>query len=375
MVQAQLGVTREQFQRVLPAPCRILSAVSAEKGLYLVSVPHEGERSLERAMLALNHESLKKSIQFAEPDFLLSGADTTPDDPLFTTSSTDTTKQWHLPRIGAPLGWDVVKQPAAVGALSAAAIASLSVVAVVDTGVDYEHPDLSPNIYVNPGESGGGKDANGVDDDGNGKVDDWRGWNFVENNKDPMDDVGHGTHVAGIIGAAGNNNLGVTGVCWGVKLLPLRIIKKVSTGTYGTYSDAVAAMEYIRTLNSSTSRRVAVANHSWGGRGYSLAMLNAINNPSATSDPLPAGISATYGSGSDMILGQGALEEVVKIKAGMTISGHPCGHAGGDGEQRVHAPERSDDAGGCGCGAGLFQSGATEGQWSAARGSGGQHAV
>lgn len=317
IVQVQKGVTKAQLMRALPDSCRVGDTVVPDKGVYLVSVPAAGDISIERAVMALNHESLQKTIKFAEPDFLMGGADTTPDDPLFTTSPTDTTKQWHLPRIMAPRAWDVVKQPAQVGATPADTIANTTVVAVVDTGLDYTHPDLIPNLYVNPGESGGGKETNGQDDDGNGKIDDYRGWNFVENNNDPMDDVGHGTHVAGIIGSVGNNATGASGVCWGVKMMPLRIIKKLGLGTYGAYSDAVAAMSYMRTMNSPT-QRIRVANHSWGGNGFSLAMLNALNNPLASLAPLPAGLNATYARDVNVLTLGGAPTDIAKVKIGMT---------------------------------------------------------
>jgi alpha-tubulin suppressor-like RCC1 family protein len=135
-----------------------------------------------------------------------------------------------------------------------------------------------------------------------------------------MDDSGHGTHVAGIIGGVGNNSLGITGVCWGVKLLPLRIIKKFGSATYGTYSAAIGALDYIRQLNSPV-RRVAVANHSWGGSGYSLAMLNAINNPLSTNDPLPTGITSSFLRDTNVITLAGLTAQVGRIKIGMTISG------------------------------------------------------
>jgi hypothetical protein len=326
MVQAQPGVTREQLQAALPRGASVLEQVTT-RGLYLVGVPSEGERSVERAVLALNE--LTHVVQFAEPDFVLSGTDTTPNDSLF--GSNTSTQQWHLGKVMAPRAWDVIKQPiaATVGgaAKNATEVANMTVVAIVDTGVDYTHPDLAPNIWLNPGESGAGKETNNVDDDASGKKDDFRGWNFVEENNNPMDDVGHGTHVAGIIGAVGNNNnvngqnnTGVCGVCWGVKLLPLRIIKKQGTGTFGTYSAAVAALDYIRKLNE-TVRKVAVANHSWGGTGYSLAMLNAINNPVTAPDPLPNNVRSTYIKDVNVLTATGASSDLARIKVGMTITG------------------------------------------------------
>ncbi len=313
MVQTEAGVTRERLHRALPAKTRIRDQIT-HGGLYLVEVPAEGERSLERAVLALSN--IKDVVKFAEPDFFMSGSDTTPNDPLYAIAPGP---QWHLPKIMAPRAWDVIKQP------KTPADAESTVVAVVDTGVDYTHPDLAPNLWTNPNEIAG----NGQDDDENGKIDDVRGWDFIGQStvqttivqdNDPIDDSGHGTHVAGIIGAVGNNALGVSGVCWGVKILPLRIIKKVGTGTYGTYSTALGALDYIKTLNRN-GRVVAVANHSWGGSGYSLAMLNSINNPVAAPDPLPGGITSTFLKDVNQLNVGGTITEQAKIKTGMTITG------------------------------------------------------
>ena len=138
------------------------------------------------------------------------------------------------------------------------------VIAEIDTGVDYRHQDLAANIWTNTGEIAG----NGIDDDHDGYVDDTRGWDFANNDNDPMDDNGHGTHVAGTIGAIGNNGLGVTGVAWSAKIMPLKFLDKNGSGAI---SDAIEAINYARVKGAK------VINASWGGGGFSSALQSAIS--------------------------------------------------------------------------------------------------
>lgn len=160
------------------------------------------------------------------------------------------------------------------------------IVAVIDTGVDYTHADLSANMWSNPGEI----PANGLDDDNNGFVDDVRGWDFSNGDNDPMDDHSHGTHVSGTIGATGNNGVGVVGVAWTIKILPLKFLG--SDGS-GTTSNAVRAVEY------ATAAGVDVMSNSWGGGGFSQALLDAIQ---AASDAgiLFVAAAGNYGSDNDL---------------------------------------------------------------------------
>ena|GEM_PF-2778175 len=146
------------------------------------------------------------------------------------------------------------------------------VVGVVDTGIDYEHLDLVSNLWRNPGEtgtdsSGNDKSTNGVDDDANGFVDDFRGWDFVGNDNAPYDEHGHGTHTAGTIGASGNNARGVSGVAWEVSLVPLQIFD--SSGA-GEVSVAMAAIEY------ATMMRFPIINNSWGWSGEPVEALEEL---------------------------------------------------------------------------------------------------
>ncbi|MCX7760997.1 MAG: S8 family serine peptidase [Hydrogenothermaceae bacterium] len=111
-------------------------------------------------------------------------------------------------------------------------------VAVIDSGVKLDHPDLKDNIWKNPGET---DCNNGIDDDNNGYIDDCYGWNFVDNNNNPMDDDGHGTHIAGIIGAVTNNSTGVAGVNWKIKIMPVKILDSNGNGDLLTL---VKALKY-----------------------------------------------------------------------------------------------------------------------------------
>lgn len=140
-------------------------------------------------------------------------------------------------------------------------------IAVIDTGVDYNHPDLKDNMWVNSGESGDGKENNGVDDDNNGYVDDFRGWDFERDDNDPRDDNGHGTHVAGTIGAVGNNGIGVVGVNWTVSIMPLKFLDANGSGRL---SDAIPAVIYAADMGA------RVLSNSWGGGGFSQALRDAI---------------------------------------------------------------------------------------------------
>jgi subtilisin family serine protease len=162
-----------------------------------------------------------------------------PNDPLFS-------EQWALPKVAAPSAWDFTRCEPDV------------IVAVIDTGVDFHHPDLLQNIWLNPGELNG---VSGVDDDGNGLVDDLRGWDFANEDPHPLGPDGHGTHVAGVISAMGNNAVGIAGVCWNAKLM---VLKVQADGSQEMESWAV-----IRAIHYAMDHGARIVNCSFGGSAYS----------------------------------------------------------------------------------------------------------
>lgn len=156
-------------------------------------------------------------------------------------------------------------------------------VAVIDTGVDWDHPDLAGNLYTNPGEAGE-LSENGIDDDGNGFIDDTHGWNFYANDRNSDDDHNHGTHCAGTIGAVANNSEGVAGVVWNVSILP---VKFLSSGGSGTLEAAVESINY------ATLMGVDIMSNSWGGGGFTAIMEDSIKKAR------DAGISFIAAAGND----------------------------------------------------------------------------
>ncbi len=148
-------------------------------------------------------------------------------------------------------------------------------VGIIDEGYMFTHEDLAANAGVNPGEVAG----NGVDDDGNGYVDDVRGWDFAGNNSSVFDGTGddHGTHVAGTIGAVGGNGKGVAGVCWSVKLLNAKFLGQNG----GTTANAIKAVDYFTDLKTRNGINIVTTSNSWGGGGFSQGLADAIERANA----------------------------------------------------------------------------------------------
>ena len=193
-------------------------------------------------------------IEYIEPNYIVRIQQRLPNDPQFSSLYGLDNRSQSGGRadadIDAPEAW-------------ALQTGSDVIVAVIDSGVDYTHVDLRDNIWTNPGEIA----ANGIDDDGNGYVDDLHGWDFYNNDNDPMDDNFHGTHVAGTIAARGNNGIGVVGVNWSAKIMALKFI---GPNGGGGVNAAIAALEY------AVANGARISNNSWGGGGRSQALREAI---------------------------------------------------------------------------------------------------
>ena len=231
----------------------------SKSGVYLIKRP-----SIERTEGSLQILSKYKEISVVEANHYWRLRRHPPQDPKFE-------KLWGLYNTGQEAVGDM---PPMIG-VSGVDIDALKAwdittgdknvkVAVIDTGVDYNHPDLKENIWVNEVELHG---KAGVDDDNNGCIDDIHGCNFVKKNGDPMDDDGHGTHVAGTIGAVGDNNIGIAGVAWHVTLIPIKFIDDKDNGTT---EDAIRSIDYAIEVGAQ------ILSNSWGDEVGSELLKQAI---------------------------------------------------------------------------------------------------
>lgn len=247
-----LGSRVEWEYRLVPG----LTILEESSALGVASVPATDETAV-RTRLLNRINTLKASglFEYVEPDYIVRPC-LTPGDQSFVDGTL-----WGLQNLGqnggvpgadiaAPAAWDLTTGSTNV------------IVAVIDTGVRYTHYDLTNQMWINPGEIPG----NGIDDDGNGYIDDIHGINAINNTGNPMDDDDHGTHVAGTIGAAANDGNRMVGVAWNVRIMALKFLGPQG----GSTADAIKCVDY------GVAQGARVLNNSWGGGGYSQALFNAI---------------------------------------------------------------------------------------------------
>lgn len=213
---------------------------------------------------ALDQLRADPSVLYAEPDYIVHSDEVVPNDPMFS-------QMWAMKNTGQS-GGTVDADINATDAWTITTGSNSVIVGTIDSGLDINHPDLAGNIFFNPTDC----NFNGVDDDGNGKVDDCNGWNAAYNDGYMYDDVGHGTHVAGTIGASGNNGLGVAGVNWRVTIMPCKfLVPDGFGGGTGALSAALDCLDYFATMKD-LGYNIIATNNSWGGGGYSQALYDAI---------------------------------------------------------------------------------------------------
>jgi subtilisin family serine protease len=273
-------------------------------GLVLLEVATCEPGSLEAALADLGGRS--GDVEYAEPAYAIYplSPSVTPDDPHFTNGD-----QWNLSRINAPTaagGWGVRM------GYNTPAEGAANVVAIMDSGLDLTHPDLAGNLWTNPGLTVTGFP---------GLV---HGWDFLKvpnPGNAPQDDMGHGTEVAGVIGAIGNNGQGVTGVAQQIQLMPLRIMGKNELADTTVVTKALKFIDLLHTA-SAPNKIVKVVNHSWGAKGFDRSLFDQINKSFtlANTKPADASVKGTWTANSNLITLSGDVVQIAKIQTTMAVT-------------------------------------------------------
>jgi thermitase len=270
LVRFKPGVSQERMEEIAASlNDRVEDEIEAVEGL--AAIDDLDDRRAEQ--VAAEYDSLPE-VEYAEPNFRIELGDPRginysrpfpqpvagagPNDPRFA-------EQWGLLNTGQRQG----RAEADISALAAWDKTQGSkkvVVAVLDSGVDYTHPDLAGNMWHRPA------DLEMYFDDEVGVVDDSEGYSAVEYERDPMDENGHGTHCAGIVGAEGDNGLGITGVNWKVEIMPLKFMGR---GGFGSTKDAIEAINYV-IARKKDGVNVRVISASWGSQSRSKALEDVI---------------------------------------------------------------------------------------------------
>ena len=251
IVKVKDHVNQNELQEVVDNHGLKIRKKMYSENTYLVETPTADVNSVYEALARLMPE---EKVKHSDPDHIIY-LSATPDDNRFS-------QLWAMNNTGQTGG----KSDADIDAVEAWNLSKGSrnvVVGVIDTGVDYNHPDLKANMWTNPNEI----PNNNKDDDGNGLVDDYYGYDFADGDSDPMDYHNHGTHCAGTIGGTGNNGVGVAGVNWKVRIMAIKFF-----GLLGGATDSVA----VDCINYATDMGANLTSNSWGGYGSSRVMKEAI---------------------------------------------------------------------------------------------------
>lgn len=262
------AVPGEYVVRLKPQAMGIQSvnALSQSLGAYVKSsIPSHNIVVVKRPVFETTYSAVKSLannplVDVAEPNYIYK-INKTPNDPMFgqlwgMSNAGQKDSEGHAGVAGVDIGvekaWDIETG------------SEKMVVAVIDTGIDFNHPDLKDNLWTNEAEA---KGKPGVDDDGNGVIDDIHGFNAITGNGNAMDDQGHGSHCAGTIGAKGNDGKGIVGVNWNVKLMA---VKFLDANGSGSLEDAIKAIDY------ATKMGAKVMSNSWGGGSFSQTLFDSI---------------------------------------------------------------------------------------------------
>lgn len=219
------------------------------------------------------------NIEYAEPNFVYKINQTVPNDPYYSSSGSwgqNYDDLWGLKKIQAEKAWGITTGSEDI------------VVAITDTGIDYNHPDLQGQLWSNKDEI----PNNGLDDDNNGYIDDVKGWDFTNSDNDPMDDHGHGTHVAGTINALTNNAEGIAGISWDSKVMPLKGLTREGWGYTSWLANAI---------NYAVFEGADAINMSWGGLGESQVIKEALTSAYVSGVVLVAAAGNGYGTDVEII--------------------------------------------------------------------------
>lgn len=258
MVKLKKNVSRADFEKALSESGGAVRRKVGNRDLYLVEFSDPKPDTVPKMVDLFSR--FTNVVEYAEPDYIMTLNETTPNDASYSS-------QWGMPKIDAPRAWDYTTGSTGI------------VVGLIDTGVYYTHQDLAANRWENPGETGmdsngWDKATNNVDDDANGYVDDVYGWDTINGDNDPLDGKSHGSHCAGVIGAAGNNSIGVAGVCWTVKIMALKAFTDAGDSTESAIAEAInyATMMYTNGIN------VRLTSNSYGGDTIGSTFRNAVND-------------------------------------------------------------------------------------------------